>query len=60
MDLSGDVENIDVDGIVVIAVTPKGVAFITLRSSELVCVCLNTRCILWRKPLESPSEGAPC
>ena len=24
-----------------------------------MCVCLNTRCILWRKPLESPAEGPP-
>ena len=59
LDLSENVEDVDMDGMGGIAVSPKGIAFITLGSSELVCVCLNTKGILWRKPLESPAEGAP-
>ncbi|PPE03773.1 PQQ-binding-like beta-propeller repeat protein [Holospora curviuscula] len=59
LDLSGDVNAIDMDGMGGIAIHPKGLAFITLGSSELVCVCLKNQRIMWRRSLECPAEGPP-
>lgn len=59
IDLSEDAKTMDPDSMGGIAINPCGVAFVTLGSSELVCVCLKKRCVLWRRLLEYPAEGAP-
>jgi outer membrane protein assembly factor BamB len=50
---------LDRDGMGGIAIRNDGVAFITLNSCEVVCVCLKTQRILWRVDLENTCSGAP-
>lgn len=58
-ELSQDARALDRDGMGGIAIRPDGVAFITLDSCEVVCVCLKTQRILWRVDLENTCSGAP-
>ena len=58
-DVSQDARPLDKDGMGGIVIRQDGVAFVTLDSCEIVCVCLKTHRILWRVDLESPCSGAP-
>jgi len=58
-ELSEDKRPLDRDGMGGIAVLPDGRAFVTLGSCEIVSICLKTKQVIWRKRLESPSDGAP-
>ena len=58
-DLSEASRSLDRDGMGGIAIRQDGVAFITLDSCEVVCVCLKTHHILWRVDLENSCSGAP-